>query len=1118
MSCKQLLFNFVAAIILAFTTLPLQGTSAENKNESAAINIWVATNGNDSASGSNDAPLASLQAAFTRVRELRKEHEENLIGDVRIIMRGGTYHLATPLQLSPDDSGTPNSPTIVCAADGEKVIVSGGEIINRWQKAGNVKGLPQEAQGNVWMADAPLRNGKFVFFRQMWMGNNKLRRASSFDSQSLPQLISVDKQKGELTVPRILQTIENPKGLEMTIIQDWVTNVMRVKTITSADNQSVLTFENPESDIEFKRPWPILRADATSSTNHYFYLSNAVELLNQQQEWYCDPTSGKIYYWPNIQEQSSNMETVVPVLETIVNISGNDSDKVSDIIFRDITFEHSSWLRPSQQGHVPLQAGQWLYDAYTDKSSRAGNVAWVGRPASAIRVSDARNISFEGCQIYHTASTGIDFVKGTKKMTVRGCTFSDIGGSAILAGYFGDNTFEAHEPYNPENKDVLCDSIIIDNNYIAHAATEDWGCLGICVGYASNITISHNEIYDTPYSAISMGWGWTKDNNCMHDNHVVANYIHSFCNQMRDGGAIYTLSAQPASNIEGNRIEDVGNPKHNPIMWPGLKHAQYDIYLDEGSDFFTIKNNWCERGEFSKNKNGDHNIWGANSNSVGNLYKEQAGLEDNYKHIKQNVIEPDSDSNYTSLEYPTLRISGEAVSQLTDGEEYAIQNSNTTLAKRNLYWAWDTYLRSHSDGKVDDITLIAHKHDMDGATMWSFQISSKTGKGQYIGCINGANVQIVSEEALWTAIFKKGEGDEGDGFILIPKGLKENEGHEVVMNGSADWVVSYSDGNSPDRTDATSHWSFIRTKDLNDPVISEYNAVNLKLYEYLIEARQMQERGISQIKDSYEEGVRIYKEDNKNTTELQNAIAAIQSDIAASVNNYEKDVPNTYGILNPSFENISAQHGSDRSIPFGWNMTKDGTKITEPTSWDWCGSNTDAEDQDGSYIWGVWNNGTYGDIELSQQLTGLPNGYWKLTARLMNNHTEVGNMARIFANKNSMLAGFRTDYDNLPEGESCEFKGKWASSDKDMSNIMTVVTEVNDGTLTIGARSNGFFKVDDFQLTYLGTKATAIVTPSKENTESNENTELLFDLSGNRIYHAKRGSIVIVKGKKRIAH
>ena len=150
------------------------------------------------------------------------------------------------------------------------------------------------------------------------------------------------------------------------------------------------------------------------------------------------------------------------------------------------------------------------------------------------------------------------------------------------------------------------------------------------------MTISHNEICNAPYSAINMGWGWTSQKNCMHNNHIVCNYIHGFSRQMRDGGAIYTLSSQPGSSIERNRIEDAGDPQLNPVMWD-MRHAQFDIYLDEGSDYFIVRDNWCERGEISKNKNGQHNLWGVNDNTVPDTIKEMAGLEKRYQIIRKKV-------------------------------------------------------------------------------------------------------------------------------------------------------------------------------------------------------------------------------------------------------------------------------------------------------------------------------------------------------------------------------------------------------------------------------------------------------------------------------------------------
>lgn len=601
------------------------------------IRVYVSPEGDDLAEGSLQHPFATIERALSYVREVRSTTPATTLGEMHIILRGGTYRLASTLQLSDADSGTPDSPTIIEAAEGETPIVSGGIELSDWQGAASAPaGLPAVAQGQIWETDLP---SGITLFRQLWVNGQKAKRSSTLDDLSLPRLISVNKSMGELTVPRIEQSFTHPERLELTIIQDWTVNMLRVKTLQHSDERSKLTFLNPESEIEFKRPWPILRADETSFSNHMFYLSNAIELLDQPHEWYRDDDSGKLYYWPLAGETTASVQATVPVLETLINIAGTSAIKVHDISFRGISFEHTTWLRPSEKGHIGLQAGQFLYEAYSDSSAPGGNVAWVGRPTSAVSISDARRILFEDCIFQHLGATGIDFVSGTKQMTVRGCAFTDIAGTAILGGYFGDEEFESHMVYNPTDKSPVCDSIVIDNNYIAHIANEDWGCIGIGIGYASNVTISHNELYDTPYSAISLGWGWTKDISCMKNNRIYANHIHNFSNQMRDSGAIYTLSAQPNSSIENNCIEQVGDPLLNPQMWD-MRHAQFDLYLDEGSDYFTVRNNWCERGEFSKNQNGSHNSWGTNNSSVSVSIKNAAGLEADYAYVKQRVHPP----------------------------------------------------------------------------------------------------------------------------------------------------------------------------------------------------------------------------------------------------------------------------------------------------------------------------------------------------------------------------------------------------------------------------------------------------------------------------------------------
>ena len=93
-----------------------------------AVDIYVSTMGNDSADGSREHPLATLEQALKQAREWRRLHNANINGGIYIKMCDGTYRIEKPLFLRPEDSGTATFPTVICAAnDGGKVIISGGK-------------------------------------------------------------------------------------------------------------------------------------------------------------------------------------------------------------------------------------------------------------------------------------------------------------------------------------------------------------------------------------------------------------------------------------------------------------------------------------------------------------------------------------------------------------------------------------------------------------------------------------------------------------------------------------------------------------------------------------------------------------------------------------------------------------------------------------------------------------------------------------------------------------------------------------------------------------------------------------------------------------------------------
>ncbi|MCA1744626.1 MAG: hypothetical protein LC643_02730 [Bacteroidales bacterium] len=178
----------------------------------------------------------------------------------------------------------------------------------------------------------------------------------------------------------------------------------------------------------------------------------------------------------------------------------------------------------------------------------------------------------------------------------------------------------------------LCRFEVVRNNLITDVTNEDWGCVGIGVGYAHDIDISHNEISQVNYSGISLGWGWTSTVNAMKNNRVHANRIHDFARMLYDVGGIYTLSAQPNTVLSENVIYNLQKAPYAHIP----DHYQY-IYFDEGSAYIRAVNNWTEADKFFSNTPGPGNEWENNGPQVSEAIRQAGGLQPEFIHLKKKI-------------------------------------------------------------------------------------------------------------------------------------------------------------------------------------------------------------------------------------------------------------------------------------------------------------------------------------------------------------------------------------------------------------------------------------------------------------------------------------------------
>ena len=456
-------------------------------------------------------PGGSLHNALRQAREWRRTGDSRSIGGISIIVKPGRYYMSEPLFLRPEDSGTASSPLTIRGEEDAETIICGDQ---------------RQQHTQLWPLDG------------------------------MERIIGFDTEKRTITIPtppkKILSSLTSHLfSLEMVVHQRWAIAILRVKAITVHGDSAVVTFQEPESRLEFEHPWPqpVIGGEKGNSS---FLLRTT--------------------------EQRDGIEQLLVI------------DGASHVYIRNITFEYTSWNRPLHRGHVTLQGGFPLVDAYKLKEHEGlpwdeglENQAWVERPVSAVSVSHAKDVEFCECTFRQLGSTALDFIGDTEDCTVWSSTFEDIGGTAIMAGSFAESPREVHRPYTDLAK--RCKGLRIHYNTIRRVGQEDWGAVAIGCGYVCNAEIMYNTVTDCPYSGICVGWGWTPHDTGMEQNTIEGNWVSRYATCLYDAGGIYTLSNQPGSVIRDNIISQ---PSPAPYA---TNDRAFCIYLDARTDGYTVFNN-----------------------------------------------------------------------------------------------------------------------------------------------------------------------------------------------------------------------------------------------------------------------------------------------------------------------------------------------------------------------------------------------------------------------------------------------------------------------------------------------------------------------------------------------
>lgn len=389
-------------------------------------------------------------------------------------------------------------------------------------------------------------------------GDIPQRHTQLFPKEGMERIVDFDKERRVVTIPTPPQEVLETKGVEMLLQQRWAIAILRVREMKVKGAVTEVSFLEPESKLEFEHPWP---------------------------QPVVGGEKGNSAFLLRTTEQRDGIEQLIVV-------AGTEEQPVTHLTLRNLTFENTCWNRPLHQGHVTLQGGFPIIDAYKLKQEglpwapTLENQAWIERPVAAVSISWARQVNVENCFFSNLASTALDFTYGIDQCRVDNCTFRDIGGTAILAGSFAESPREVHRPYTQLARH--CRHLEITNNRIENATKEDWGAVAIGCGYVSNVSIERNVVDGVNYSGICVGWGWTPEKTGMEGNVIRGNTVRNYARQLYDVGAIYTLSCQPGSVMEGNIISP-----HTPAPY-ATNDRCFPVYLDAATDGYTLKGNYVE--------------------------------------------------------------------------------------------------------------------------------------------------------------------------------------------------------------------------------------------------------------------------------------------------------------------------------------------------------------------------------------------------------------------------------------------------------------------------------------------------------------------------------------------
>ncbi len=522
------------------------------------VDIFVSTKGNDKNNGSLSNPFKTINRALLLANNYAGKN-------VSIQLIDGTYYLDNTIVISAEHF-SPISLEIK-AFKNEPVIISAGRRLQlKWT----------EYKNGIFQAKIPAGIG----FERLYI-NGQLQVLARYPNYDSSARIFHGVAADAISLERVRRW-KDPAGGYVHALHAGEWGGFHYK----------ITGVNENGELQLEGGWQNNRPAPMHKQNRF--VENIFEELDAPNEWFLDKKNNILYFYPpkNLRLETALVE--VSGLKNSIELHGTANKPLRNISLNGLNFTHNE--RSFMDTKEPLVRSDWtIY--------RGG----------AVLMDGTENCTVKDCGFTGLGGNAIMLSNYNRHDTISGCLVADIGASAIC--FVGNSNavrsplfkYEATIPYDkidkmpgPQSNDypqqcTVTDCLLHNLGDIEKQAT------GVEIEMASEITVSHNSIYNTPRAGINIGDG------CWGGHVIEYNDVFNTVLETGDHGAFNAWGRDRYWNANRKYMDSLVAVHPELVLLDVQKQIiirnnrfrcdhGWDIDLDDGSSNYHIYNNVCLNG------------------------------------------------------------------------------------------------------------------------------------------------------------------------------------------------------------------------------------------------------------------------------------------------------------------------------------------------------------------------------------------------------------------------------------------------------------------------------------------------------------------------------------------